>query len=81
MTTAKNEVFIGLQLENCYLVEGELTFGGGQGLLGGDFLGGGGMSKFSAVGGGGGGLSPFFPVEKTLKDVFMSHFYDQSKVI
>ena len=30
MTTAKNEVFIGLQLENCYLVEGELTFGGGR---------------------------------------------------
>ena len=44
----------------------------GQGLLGGDFLGGGGMSKFLGVGGG--GLSPFFPVEKTLKHVYISHF-------
>ena len=33
MTTAKNEVFIGLQHENCYLV-GRLTFGGGNKNLG-----------------------------------------------
>ena len=29
MSTAKNDVFIGLQLENCYLL-GELTFSGGE---------------------------------------------------
>ena len=31
MTTAKNAIFIELQLENCCLVVGELTFGGGGG--------------------------------------------------
>ena len=30
MTTVKNEVFIGLLHENFYLVERELTFGGGR---------------------------------------------------
>ena len=29
MITAKNAVFIGLQLENCCLVVGGLSFGGG----------------------------------------------------
>ena len=28
MTTAKNDVFIGIELENFYLEGGELTFGG-----------------------------------------------------
>ena len=55
MTTAKNDVFIGLYLENFYLV-GELTFGGEGikvwwgGILLGIFLGGG-MSEFLACGG------------------------------
>ena len=50
MTTAKNDIFIGLQLENFHLVgAGELTFDegikiwcwGGGGLLGGGFFHGG----------------------------------------
>ena len=40
MTKFKNEDFIGLQHENCYLMEGKLTFGGERG-----------MSKFWLVGG------------------------------
>ena len=42
MTTAKNEVFIGLYHENCYIGGGGQKFGGGS-LLGGIFPG---MSKF-----------------------------------
>ena len=37
MTTARNEVFSGLQHKNFYIVVGEWTFGGGGGLLGGIF--------------------------------------------
>ena len=41
MTKAKNAVFIGLQLENCCLVGGRLTFGGGdKSLVGGVYCGG-----------------------------------------
>ena len=57
MTTAKNDIFIGLELEDAYSVLGRwgrgvgiLTFGG-RSLLGGIFPGGGkggGMSKFLA---------------------------------
>ena len=60
MTTAKNKVFIGLQHENCYLVEGELTFGGGWSPLEGFFQVG---DDFPASGG---GLPLIPPVGKTL---------------
>ena len=50
MTTAKNEVFIGLQLENCYLVGG-IKFWWGE-PTGEAFLHVGEMSKFSPGGGG-----------------------------
>ena len=73
MTTAKNKVFIGLSLENYYLVGKmrELTFGGevegDKNLVGGGSIGGifprGGMSKLSA---GGRGLPPSFPVGKPI---------------
>ena len=73
MTTAKNQVFTGLQHENYYLVGRirELTSGGGRAKIKlwweEDLLGGfsqvGGMSKFSA---GGRGLPPSFPVGKPI---------------
>ena len=43
MTTVKNDVFVGLQLENFHLVRGKLTWGDYKYILlgGGIFLGGG----------------------------------------
>ena len=69
MTTAKNEVFIELQHENCYLVEGggvKLSWGDKYLLgksTGETFPGGGGISKFWASGG---GTHLIPPVKKTL---------------
>ena len=51
MTTAKNEFFIRLKHENCYLMGGKgghNLLGGRQSLLGGIFPGGAGMGKFLA---------------------------------
>ena len=36
MNTAKNAVFIGLQLENCYLMGGGINIWRGESLLGGE---------------------------------------------
>ena len=62
MTTVKNEVFIGLLHENCYLVGGEKNLLGGR-LRGQNSFRWGGMSKFWASGGDSPQLSP---VVKTL---------------
>ena len=52
MTTAKNDVFIGFQLGNCYLVMGglkiEFWWGRDKNLVGKSLLRVGGMSNFSA---------------------------------
>ena len=61
MTTTKNEVFIGLQHENCHFMGKKL---GGGSILGGTFPVSGRMSKFLVSGGG--NLLPSSPVEKTL---------------
>ena len=69
MTTAKNKVFIGLLLENCYLVEGmNFWWRGGGDKRRKERIFPGGMSKFQVGGGTPPKGKPCYPLQKSKEE-------------